>query len=200
MSSILREDWIECELGEVCEIISGKNQKKVLTSDGKYPIYGSGGIFGRANSYLCEAGTTVIGRKGTINSPIYVSEKFWNVDTAFGISPLFLMDKKNVHFFCLGFNFKKLDRSTTIPSLAKTDISKISFPLAPLPIQRAIVSKIEALFSDLDNGIAHFKKAQEQLKVYRQAVLKKAFEGELTKEWRKDAINRVSTGEEKNNR
>jgi type I restriction enzyme S subunit len=63
-------------------------------------------------------------------------------------------------------------------------IEKELLPLAPLTIQRAIVSKTEELFSDLDNGIANFKKAQEQLKVYRQAVLKKAFEGELTKEWR----------------
>lgn len=59
-------------------------------------------------------------------------------------------------------------------------IEKELFPLAPLPIQRAIVSKTEELFSDLDNGIANFKKAQEQLKVYRQAVLKKAFEGKLS--------------------
>jgi type I restriction enzyme S subunit len=52
-------------------------------------------------------------------------------------------------------------------------------PIAPLSEQRAIVAKIEQLFSDLDNGIANLKKAQEQLKIYRQAVLKKAFEGEL---------------------
>ena len=58
----------------------------------------------------------------------------------------------------------------------------VRFP--PLPIQRAIVAKIEDLFTDLDRGIADLKKAQAQLKVYRQAVLKKAFEGELTKEWR----------------
>ena len=58
------------------------------------------------------------------------------------------------------------------------------FSTPPLPIQRAIVAKIEELFSSLDSGIADLTKAQEQLKVYRQAVLKKAFEGELTKEWR----------------
>jgi type I restriction enzyme S subunit len=58
------------------------------------------------------------------------------------------------------------------------------FPLAPLLEQRAIVSKIEQLFSELDNGISNLKLALEQLKVYRQAVLKKAFEGELTKKWR----------------
>jgi type I restriction enzyme S subunit len=54
---------------------------------------------------------------------------------------------------------------------------KIPIEVAPLPEQRAIVSKIEQLFSELDNGIANLKQAQAQLKVYRQAVLKKAFEG-----------------------
>ncbi len=50
--------------------------------------------------------------------------------------------------------------------------------------QNAILAKIEQLFSSLDSGIADLKKSQAQLKIYRQAVLKKAFEGELTKEWR----------------
>ena len=55
--------------------------------------------------------------------------------------------------------------------------AKKEFLLPPLPIQRAIVAKIEELFSSLDRGIADLTKAQEQLVVYRQAVLKKAFEG-----------------------
>jgi type I restriction enzyme S subunit len=64
-----------------------------------------------------------------------------------------------------------------------------AFPLFSLSIQRAIVAKIENLFTSLDKGIADLEKAQQQLKVYRQAVLKKAFEGELTKEWRKKQTN-----------
>ncbi len=68
-------------------------------------------------------------------------------------------------------------------------LEKEYLPLAPLPIQRAIVKKIEELFSSLDSGIADLKKAQEQLVIYRQAVLKKAFEGELTKEWREIQTN-----------
>lgn len=59
--------------------------------------------------------------------------------------------------------------------------AKKKFSLPPLVEQKAIVRKIEALFSSLDSGIADLKRAQEQLKIYRQAVLKKAFEGELTK-------------------
>ena len=71
--------------------------------------------------------------------------------------------------------------------------AKKKFLLPPLLEQRAIVAKIEELFSDLDKGIADLKKAQDQLKVYRQAVLKKAFEGELTKEWREQ--NRFTKNE-----
>ncbi len=59
------------------------------------------------------------------------------------------------------------------------------FPLPPLAEQHRIVAKIEELFSDLDAGTASLKKAKEQLKTYRQAVLKWAFEGKLTKEWRR---------------
>ena len=71
-----------------------------------------------------------------------------------------------------------------LPRVSTKYLLEYPFPLCPLPEQRAIISKIELLFSELDNGIANLKLAQEQLKVYRQAVLKKAFEGELTRKWR----------------
>lgn len=191
----MRKDWIEIEYKEVITVVSGKSQKNVENKDGNFPIYGSGGAIGFASDYLCEAGTTIIGRKGTINSPIYVTEKFWNIDTAFGLYPNKSTLPKFNYFFCQYFNFKKLDKSTAVPSLAKRDILKIQFSLAPLPEQRAIVSKIEELFSSLDNGVANLEKAQAQLKVYRQAVLKKAFEGELTREWREKQTDLPSAEE-----
>lgn len=60
------------------------------------------------------------------------------------------------------------------------------FPLPPLPEQHRIVTKIEELLTQLDAGVASLKKAQAQLKCYRRAVLKAAFEGSLTKEWREE--------------
>jgi type I restriction enzyme S subunit len=72
------------------------------------------------------------------------------------------------------------------PNISQDIVRKQPFPIIPLPEQRAIVAKIELLFSDLDNGIANLKNAQKQLKIYRQAVLKKAFEGELTRKWREE--------------
>ena len=79
----LPEGWAICKMKQITSITNGKSQKNVETLNGIYPIYGSGGVIGRANQYLCIAGSTIIGRKGTINNPIFVEEHFWNVDTAF---------------------------------------------------------------------------------------------------------------------
>lgn len=62
------------------------------------------------------------------------------------------------------------------------DFKEIEIPLPDLNTQQAIVSKIEELFSDLDKGLEDLKKAQQQLKTFRQSVLKWAFEGKLTNE------------------
>jgi type I restriction enzyme S subunit len=173
--------WQIKKLGEVAEIRNGKNQRAVVNPNGKYPIYGSAGEMGFADDFLCEAGTTIVGRKGTINKPIFVSTKFWNVDTAFGFCPnLKQIESKYLFFFCQSFNFHKLDKSTTIPSLAKSDLLKIDLPIPPITEQQAIVSKIEELLSDLDNGKQQLQIAQQQLKIYRQSLLNWAFEGKLT--------------------
>ena len=67
--------------------------------------------------------------------------------------------------------------------------------IPPLVEQKAIIKKVEELFSSLDSGITDLKKAQNQLVIYRQAVLKNAFEGELTKEWREKQTNLTSAKE-----
>lgn len=65
-------------------------------------------------------------------------------------------------------------------------LEKIFIPIPPLAEQHRIVEKIEELFSDLDKGIESLKTTQQQLKIYRQAVLKWAFEGRLTAKWREE--------------
>ena len=69
-------------------------------------------------------------------------------------------------------------------NLTHSRFLKLTLPLAPIGEQKRIVAKIEELFSELDKGIENLKTAREQLKVYRHAVLKHAYEGKLTADWR----------------
>ena len=76
--------------------------------------------------------------------------------------------------------------STTLPILNKSKFQQLDFLTTTPEVQQAIVSKIEELFSELDKGIENLRTAQQQLKTYRQSVLKWAFEGRLTNENVKD--------------
>ena len=136
---------------DVLRIVNGRNQSKVENPLGKYPIYGSGGIMGYADDYLCESETVVIGRKGSINKPIYVEEPFWNVDTAFGlVANREKLLPKYLFYFCVYFDFEKLNTTVTIPSLTKTNLLNIELTVPSLIEQERIVhelSKIDELIS-----------------------------------------------------
>lgn len=80
---------------------------------------------------------------------------------------------------------------TTVHSIEVHALKAYRVPIAPIEEQRRIVTKIDALFSELDKGVESLKTAREQLKVYRQAVLKQAFEGKLTAQWRRKNQDRL---------
>lgn len=74
--------------------------------------------------------------------------------------------------------------STSQPKINKTQYRKIPIPIPPLNEQHRIVAKIEELLSGLENGISYLKSARRKLKIYRQVILKYAFEGKLTSKGR----------------
>jgi type I restriction enzyme, S subunit len=194
MSSIMREDWIECTLDEVCEVLD--NLRKPINSTernerikGKdtselFPYYGATGQVGFIDDFLTDGDYVLLGEDAapfldfTKDVAYKITGKTW-VNNHAHILKSHFNDDFLLHFLNQ-FQYRDYVTGTTRLKLTQGALKRMPAKLAPLPIQRAIVSKIEALFSDLDNGIANFKKAQEQLKIYRQAVLKKAFEGKLS--------------------
>jgi len=80
-------------------------------------------------------------------------------------------------------------KGTGTPHLNANILKASKLVVPSIPEQQRIVSRIEELFSSLDNAVETLQKTKEQLKVYRQAVLKEAFEGKLTNEWRKAHID-----------
>ena len=168
----MKQGWEIKKLGEVCDIICGQDYKSVQDDNGKYPIYGTGGIMGYASQFRCPANTVIIGRKGNINNPIFVETEFWNVDTAFGAVP----NKEHVlpkffYLFCKDYDFTRHDVSVTIPSLRRTDILKIDVPVPPISEQEKIVAELDCL-----SGIIEKKKQQlKELDALAQSIFYEMF-------------------------
>lgn len=87
-------------------------------------------------------------------------------------------------FRSIEIDLAKQGTGSTFAAISKAFVEELVFFLPPLAEQNRIVAKIEELFSELDQGVASLKTAREQLKVYRQSLLKNAFEGKLTAAWR----------------
>ncbi|KAF5417519.1 MAG: hypothetical protein C5S38_01585 [Candidatus Methanophagaceae archaeon] len=150
-----------------------------------------------------ENGDILFAMIGTIGNPVVVqTERTFSIKNV----ALFKKNESNIksrylklwlsslllHKIIVKENFLK---GTTQKFIPLGYLRILPVPLPSLPEQRAIVAKVEQIFSDLDNGIANLKKAQKQLKIYRQAVLKKAFVGELTRKWREGQTDLPSAEE-----
>ena len=139
------------KFSDVLDIRNGRNQRQVENENGKYPIYGSGGIMGRATDFICDAGTVVIGRKGSINNPIFVDEPFWNVDTAFGlVAHRDVLLPKYLFYFCVNFDFERLNTTVTIPSLTKANLLQIEINVPDMDEQRRVVSILDKICQLID--------------------------------------------------
>ncbi len=121
--------------------------------------------------------------------------------TEFHVSRIKLgLNKRYLFYYFTQASFKREARRNMTGSAGQLRVPKkyfesVEIPLPPLPEQHRIVEKIEELFSELDDGVASLKKALEQLKTYRQAVLKWAFEGKLTEKWRNTHQDSLEDGD-----
>jgi len=186
----MKKGWEYKKLGEVADVIHGKNQKEVLSINGAYPIYGSGGnVMGYASDYLCEAGTTILGRKGSINNPLYITERFWNVDTAFGISAKEGYDGKFLYYFITTVDWLKKNTGTTLPSLTQQVVKSVIIPIPPLSEQQSIVNYLDSAFAKIDAMKANAEKALNEAKALFQASLKEMLEPQ--KEWEEKKFGKI---------
>ena len=166
------KEWNVSKWNEILTIKNGKNQKTVEDNNGQYPIYGSGGIIGYAKDWIVKKNSVVIGRKGNINKPILVRENFWNVDTAFGLEPaLEKINTEYLFFFCQLYNFEKLNKAVTIPSLTKSDLLDISIPLPPLSLQNEFADFV----AQVDKSQLAIQKSLEELETLKKSLMQEYF-------------------------
>ncbi len=181
---ILPKDWKWVKLGDILSVSSGKGIKVNSLQGGNYSVYGGNGFNGLHSEYLIEEPKLIIGRVGVKCGVMHITKpKSWVTDNALIVEPK--NDAFDIQFLKLKLSFENLNKlsvSTAQPVISGSKIYAYEILLPPKPTQQAIVSKIEELFSELDKGIENLRLAQQQLKTYRQSVLKWAFEGKLTNE------------------
>ena len=189
-------EWIFLPLDNVTEICDA-NRKPINSKErqnriaGKsindlYPYYGATGQVGYIDDYLTDGEYILLGEDGapfldfTKDVAYLISGKSWVNNHAHILQSL--SNNKFLMHYLNQFNFKDYVSGTTRLKLTQASMRNIPIPLPPLPEQRRIVARIEELFSDLDKGVESLKTARAQLAVYRQSVLKAAFEGRLTRD------------------
>ena len=189
--------WPMIRLGDVCEVRAGANYKDVEDPNGLYPIYGTGGIMGRASQYRCPAHSIIVGRKGTLDNPFLVHEPFWNIDTCFGVVPSEKIIPEYLFRFCQGFDFYSLVPASGRPSTTSDAVRSIEIPLPSLSEQKEIVARLERELAAVEKMKKGFETLAETAKVEFKAELKEVFEeisrgGAETR--RLGEIGRVITG------
>jgi type I restriction enzyme S subunit len=162
-------DWKEKKLGEILKINSGRDYKHLSTGD--IPVFGTGGIITYVNKHLHDGESIGIGRKGTIDKPIYLNTKFWTVDTLFYTSNFVNSMAKFIYYLFLTINWKKLNEASGVPSLSKSTIEKIGVSIPSLEEQ----TKIADFLSALDKQIDLIDTQLEKSKAFKKGLLQQMF-------------------------
>lgn len=187
---------IETNLGQVTYITTGNLDANAQNVNGLYPFFTCGEENLSINTAAFDTEAVLLAGNGNFNVKYYKG-KFNAYQRTYVIKPK-IVNGKWVYYLIM-HHIAKITagaRGSTIKYLRISDITKCPVYLVPLNHQKRIVAKIEELFSELDNGIAALKTAREQLKVYRQSVLKHAFEGKLTAKWREDNADKLESPEQ----
>jgi type I restriction enzyme S subunit len=131
---------------DAVNIVNGRDYKNQPNTLGTYPIYGSGGYMGiRCDKYLCNEYSTIIGRKGNVTNPLFVKEKYWNVDTAFGIEVKEELNPYYFYYYTLTVDLASMVTGAAVPSMTKTQLLQLTVPLPPVTLQNEFADYVKLI-------------------------------------------------------
>lgn len=166
--------WEVRRLKFLAEVCNGQDQKEVLDDDGKYLIFGSGGPFGHSSQYLYNQPSVLLGRKGTIDKPLYIEEPFWTVDTMFYTRIEPRVFPKYFFYLCKTIPYGYVSDLTTLPSMTQTGLGGVQFAYVEYEEQQQIAAFLDWKTSQIDALIAKKQTLLQKLKEKRLAVITQA--------------------------
>ena len=160
-------------LGDLVKIKYGKNQKKVQDDEnGKYPIYGTGGLMGYSIDYLYDKPSVLIGRKGSIEKVRYIEEPFWTVDTLFytEVNEEIVIPKFLYYVMSL-MDLSRYNEGTSIPSLRTETLNRLDIPITNLDYQKRVLT----VLSNIDKKISINEEINRNLLQLSKVIFKNWF-------------------------
>jgi len=166
--------WEVKKLGEVLKVRHGKSQKSVNNENGLYPILATGGEIGRADAFLYDKPSVLIGRKGTIDVPQYMETPFWTIDTLFFTE---ISDNTNPKYIFYKFNlidWYSHNEASGVPSMNASTIEKIELLFPPTIEEQQAIAQI---LSDMDTEIESLEQKRNKYKAIKQGMMQELLTG-----------------------
>jgi type I restriction enzyme S subunit len=166
--------WKVKKLKYFAQIMNGKDYQEFVLEEGGYPVFGTGGIFARCSKFLHDKPSVLLGRKGSVSNPQFVTEPFWTSDTTYytdiknDVEPMFL------YHLVKQIQFDLYIYGSAIPSMTKSVYDDMLFPCPPLKEQQSIVSYLDEKTTLIDELIAKKQSKIALLKEQRTALINHA--------------------------
>ena len=166
--------WDVLPLKYLAMICNGRDYKDVEQLDGPYPVLGSGGEFARASHYLYEGQSVLLGRKGTVDKPLFVQGRFWTVDTMFYTAVFGSTDPRFLFYCSLPIPFQYYSTNTALPSMTQEALGNHVLA-APDRVEQSLIARfLDHETAKIDALIAEQQRLIELLQEKRQAVISHA--------------------------
>lgn len=162
-------EWEERKMDEILTFGSGRDYKHL--NDGDIPVYGTGGLMTSVDEYIYEGESVGIGRKGTIDKPVFLDGKFWTVDTLFYTHSFVNVLPYFVYAIFQMINWRRYNEASGVPSLSKSTLNRIKVLLPEVDEQRLIVDSIKAI----EKRIKKVSEKIEETRNWKQGLLQNLF-------------------------
>lgn len=171
--------WDVKKIKHYLKIKNGQDHKEVVSDDGQYPVFGSGGEFVKASEYLYRGEAILMGRKGTIDKPLHIDCAFWTVDTMFYGIPNNKCNTRFLYFCITQMPFAYYSTSTALPSMTQFDLNNNPVVNPPSEEQVAIVKYIENESKKIDASISAQQLQIDKLNEYKASLINSAVTGKI---------------------
>lgn len=153
------------------QICNGGEYSDIEVEEGGYPVIGSGGEFARASKFSYYGKSVLLGRKGTVDKPLFVDGAFWCVDTMFYTKIKDFMYEKYLYYCALCFPFDYYVTSTALPSMTQRDLGSQEIAVPSRKEQKAIADFLDKEWAQIDSIAADLGKQIELLQQYKRSLI-----------------------------